>query len=31
MKKIKEKFGKRLILEQDSATAHTCKKHLTFT
>jgi hypothetical protein len=31
MKNIKEKFGKRLILEQDSATAHTCKKHLTFT
>ena len=30
MKNIKEKFGKRLILEQDGATAHTCKssKHL---
>jgi len=27
MKKIKEKFGKRLILEQDGATEHTCKKH----
>ena len=30
MKNIKEKFGKRLILEQDGVTAHTCKssKHL---
>ena len=30
MKNIKEKFGKRLILEQDGATAHTCKniRHL---
>ena len=30
MKKIQEKFGKKLILEQDGATAHTCKinKHL---
>ena len=25
MKKIEEKFGKKLILEQDGATAHTCK------
>ena len=30
MKNIKEKYGKRLILEQNGATAHTCKssKHL---
>ena len=30
MKNKKEKYGKRLILEQDGATAHTCKssKHL---
>ena len=30
MKKIQEKYGKKLILEQDGATAHTCKinKHL---
>ena len=30
MKKIQEKFGKKLILDQDGATAHTCKinKHL---
>ena len=29
-KKIQEKYGKKLILEQDGATAHTCKinKHL---
>ena len=25
MKKIQEKYGKKLILEQDQATAHTCK------
>ena len=30
MRKIQEKYGKKLILEQDGATAHTCKinKHL---
>ena len=30
MRAIKEKYGKSLILEQDGATAHTCKvnKHL---